>query len=155
MGFYIGDGKVAYGVNQTSNQRVNSSGVGKKNDFITDKKWNQFKNNPSRDVNVFLETLHAEGQAIAGLGDVRGKNIYIKLKSPSSYKGLTTPCGFCQGDMASLAQYKGANSLTIEGADGTYYWNSSFGKGKLYRVDSTSPVFSTDSAFPNNEKNNK
>ena len=141
---YTGDGKVAYGVNQTSNQRVNSSGVGKKNDFITNKKWNQFKNNPSRDANVFPETLHAEGQTIAGLGDVRGKNIYIKLKSPSSYKGLTAPCGFCQGDMASLAKYKGANSLTIEGADGTYYWDFSYKKAKLYRLDTVPPVFSTD-----------
>lgn len=141
---YTGDGKVAYGVNQTSNQRVNSSGVGKKNDFITNKKWNQFKNNPSRDANVFPETLHAEGQTIEGLGDVRGKNIYIKLKSPSSYKGLTAPCGFCQGDMASLAKYKGANSLTIEGADGTYYWDFSYKKAKLYRLDTVPPVFSTD-----------
>lgn len=155
MGFYTGNGKVAYGVNQTSNQRVNGLGIGEKNDFISNKKWNKFIREPKKDANIFPETLHAEGQTIEGLGNVRGKDIYIKLKSPSSYDKLTVPCGYCMGDTPKLANFKGANSLTIESVDGTFYWDSSFGKGKLYRVDSIPPVFSTDPVFPNNEKNNK
>lgn len=39
---YTGDGKVSYGVNQTSNQRINGTELGEKNDFISNKKWKKF-----------------------------------------------------------------------------------------------------------------
>lgn len=140
------ENRVAYGVNQSSNQRSRKynpydpvsyrdekqalkneklyQGKGRYEKKADGKTWKRVNPKP----NIIKWDMHAEIESLEALnenGGLKGKNITIKLEFDKNFDSKSyghSMCGYCRSDVKNYVKKSGANSIKVYTPDGNFLW---------------------------------